>query len=616
MQEQALHFSEFNTASKKDWINKLTEDLKGTSYQSLQWHTYEGFSLEPYYTRKDLKNLDYLKQLHNTPALGTTGSGSPRQWVNNEFIRVRSEKEANDIALNALQQGADGIYFDVSRLTELNLELLLKNIHLKHCSISFNAGTEAEDLLQGYLQYATAQGIKPEELQGMFNFDPVGEITETGLIDSDHFASFQTITHQTVRRPNFYGISVNTASFHDAGANAVQEIAFGLNMAVSYLHKLTDQGMPVEEVVEDMCISVKVGTSYFMEIAKLRALRWLFSKVVQAYDLNEYQPGQLYIHAKTDIWSSSLADPHVNILRYTTQAMSAVLGGCNALSILAFDSTFADPSPFSRRISRNISNILKEEAYFDKVAEAAAGAYYIETITDKLIEESWKLFLKVEEKGGFSKAFEKGFIQQEVRQVREQKLTDIRLRKQKLVGVNAYCQPTEKIPTNSLSSLPARKKLLKPQRRGLEFEKLRLRTEAFIATGKPRPQALLLSFGELAISRARAEFAADFLHCAGFSTRELRVSPEQDLDLLYDQLQQQPSDLMVLCAADTDYETFVPEMADTIRKYSLGLLIVAGRPELLKGQVKRAAIDGFIHLKSDAVDVLTEFQDKLFVREA
>jgi methylmalonyl-CoA mutase len=613
MQEQQLMFSEFDTASKKDWLNKVSEDLKGTSYQSLQWHTYEGFRLEPYYTRAEIKKLGYLTQLHNAPALASSGSGSPRQWVNNQYIRVKNEKDANSIALDALNQGADGIYFDVSRLTNLKLELLLKDIYLNHCSISFNAGSEAEHLLRDYLQYASAQGIRPEELSGMFNFDPVGEITETGLIDSDHFASFKATTDQTVRTPHFYGITVNTASFHDAGASAVQEIAFGLNIAVSYLHNLTEQGKPVEEAVEDLCISVSVGTSYFMEIAKLRAMRWLFSKIVQGYGLYDYQPGQLYLHAKTDIWSDSLTDPHVNMLRHTTQAMSAILGGCNALTIQPFDSTFADPSPFSRRISRNVSSILKEEAYFDKVADAAAGSYYIETITDKMIDEAWQLFLKVEDKGGFSRAFEKGFVQQEVRQVREQKLSDISRRKQKLVGVNAYCQPREPIPANLLSRLPAQEKLLKPQRRGIGYEKLRLRTEAFIAEGHVRPHALLLQFGDPAMRRARAGFATDLLGCAGFSASEFTVSPS--LDQLNVQLQDLPTHIVVFCASDGDYEKYVPEMADKIRKSFHGLLLVAANPEALQEQVKHAAIDGFIHLKSDALDVLHEFQDKLFVNE-
>lgn len=610
MQERQAMFSEFKAASKKDWHNKLTEDLKGTPYQSLQWHTYEGFTLEPYYTRSDLRSLRYLQQLDNAEAKAAEASpASPRQWVNNQYIRVKNEKEANAIALDALNKGADGIFFDVSRLTHLKLDVLLKDIYLNHCSVSFMAGSEAEHLLQAYLQYASDQGIRPEELHGMFHFDPVGEITDNGLIDSDHFQSFRAITNQTISMPHFYGITVNTSYFHDAGASAVQEIAFSLNIAVSYLDNLTEQGMTAAEAVQNLCLSVSIGTSYFMEIAKLRAIRWLFSKIVQSYGLDDYEPGQLYIHAKSDTWSASVIDPHVNMLRQTTQAMSAILGGCNALTMPPFDISFADPSHFSRRISRNISTILKEEAYFDKVTDAAAGSYYIETMTDQLVENAWKLFLRVEEKGGFSRAFEKGFIQNEVRRVREEKLHDISQRKQKLVGVNAYCQPEENIPAPAVSALRENEQLLLPLRRGLEYEKLRLRTETYMAAGHARPHALLLQFGDPGMRRARAAFATDFLRCAGFTTQEVMAEPE--ISQLPDQLQE-PAEIIVFCAADADYEAHVPEMADEIRKHFGGLLIVAGRPAAMPGGVKYAAIDGFINMKSDALDVLHEFQDKLF----
>lgn len=610
MKEPQGMFSEFDGAGKKSWLSKLKGDLKGTSYDSLKWQTYEGFTLEPYYTRRDLKQVQHLRQLHNALASAAESSGeSPRQWVNNQYIRVKSEKDANAVALESLNMGADGLFFDVSRLTNIKLDILLNDIQLKHCSVSFHAGSDAEHLLTDYLQFARDQGLKPEDLHGIFNFDPVGEIADNGLVDSDSFDSFSAITDQTAKMPHFYGITINTASFHDSGASAVQEVAFGLNIAVSYLHNLTEEGMSPAEAVQNLCLSVSIGTSYFMEIAKLRAFRLLFSKIVQAYGLDDYDPAALYIHARADFWSASLIDPHVNMLRHTTQAMSAILGGCNALTMLPFDINFNDPSPFSRRISRNISSILKEEAYFDKVADPAAGSYYIETITDKLSAAAWDLFLQVESKGGFARAIEKGFIQEEVKKVRLQKLEDIARRKRKLVGVNAYCQPKEQISGNKVS-LPEHEKLLWPQRRGVAYEKLRQRTETYVAAGNERPHALLLMFGDAAMRRTRAAFAADFLHCAGFSSKEVTVAPHSPE--LISLLQEQQPSILVCCAADADYEQEVPELADFIRKNFEGLLIVAGKPEAMEEKVKHAAIDGFIHLKSHALDVLNELQDKLF----
>ena len=610
MQEPQPMFPHFHPVSKKDWLSRVKEDLKDKSYKDLQWHTYEGFEMEPYYTRSETSKFDYLQQLHNNVAASSATSGSARYWVNNQYIRVKNEKEANNIALDALNSGADGLYFDVSKLQDIQLDVLLKNIQLNYCSVSFLAGSQADQLLSAYLRYAQEQGVQPQDLHGIFNFDPIGEIAESGLIDSDHFSSFAATTGRTSDLPHFYGITINTDSFHDSGASAVQEIAFGLNLAVSNLDHLTDQGTSPAEAIGNLCFSVSVGTSYFMEIAKLRAIRWLFTKIARSYGLDDFQPGQLYIHARPGSWSSSLLDPHVNMLRYTTQAMSAIIGSCNALSIPAFDSSFADPTAFSRRISRNISSILKEEAYFDKVSDAAAGSYYIETLTGRLVSAAWQLFMEVEEKGGFSRAFEKGFIQDELKRVRQQKLQDISTRKQKLVGINAYAMPEEKLTkANTSISNAGQEQLLSPQRRGAAYEKLRLRTEAYLAAGHERPLVLLLQFGDAAMSRARAAFASDLLRCAGFATEEVRAQPQSSQ--LHQVLQEQRASIIVCCASDADYESQVPDLADYVRKFFNGLVLVAGRPDSMK-EVKNSAIDGFIHLKSDALDILSELQDKLF----
>lgn len=603
-------FSEFKTVGKKDWLKKVKEDLQGKSYKDLHWNTYEGFILEPYYTRQEINDLPYLKRLHNSfSSHKEDETGSPRQWVNNQLIRVKNEKDANAIALLALENGANGIFFDVSRLPDLKQEVLLKGIHLNYCSVSFHAGNDAEKLLGNYLRYADKQGVNPEELRGIFNFDPIGEIAENGLIDSDHFKSFSAITEQTAQMPHFYGITINTASFHDSGASAVQEIAFGLNIAVSYLHHLTEEGMTPADAVKNLSVSMSTGTSFFMEIAKLRAIRYLFYKIAQSYGVHEYLPEDLYLHARADVWSAGLLSPQVNLIRNTTQTMSAILGGCNALTTPPFDSNFKDPDAFSRRLGRNISTILKEEAYFDKVADATAGSYYIETITGQLIENAWDLFLRTEKKGGFSQAFQNGFIQEEVRKVRLQKLKDIAFRRQKLTGVNAWCQPDEKIPTHAATKLQEHEKLLWPQRRGRDFEELRSRTEDYIAGGNLRPQALLLKFGDAPFAGARAAFAADFLACAGFTSCEETIVPQSAK--IPSLLQDPKIRLVVFCASDNAYEEYVPEMADYIRKIFQGLVIVAGRPEALP-QVKLAAIDSFISLKSNVPEVLNDFQDKLF----
>ena len=247
----------------------------------------------------------------------------------------------------------------------------------------------------------------------------------------DYLAS---LTDEVKILPNYRSLQVNGSNFTNAGSDSVQELGYTIAMAVEYLSKLTERGLAPGEVAKRMRFSFGTGSNYFMEIAKLRAARILWQIVANGYKAVEKDPWRMEIHCTTSSWNTTIYDPYVNMLRTQTEAMAAILGGTDSLTVNPFDSAFRDAGEFSERIARNQQLILKEEAYFDKVADPSSGSYYIENLTALIAENSWKLFLAVEEKGGFISALRSGYIQKKISETAARRKNDIDHRKEILTG--------------------------------------------------------------------------------------------------------------------------------------------------------------------------------------
>ncbi len=603
-------FSGFGPVDKKHWKEQVLRDLKGKSYENLLWKLPEGFVLEPYYTAQDLASLPFPVATDINPPATIPGA-EPRQWVNMQYLAVTDIAAANEQALIALNGGATGIMFDLRSLKQLpDFYVLLKDILPEHCTIAFRVEEIGQQLLLAYLQYAQQQGIAPEQLQGFIAFDPLGYLIETGLMDNDRLKEWAQTAQTTLKYPNLRGVMLDSGTYHNAGANAVQEIAFLLSLTAEYLHRLTELGIKPADAFHNIGFSVALGGRYFVEIAKLRALRLLVTSMAHAYGLQDFKPADVYIHAYTGRWSKSRLDINTNLLRNTTEAMSGILGGCNALMVMPHKAVLGKTDAFSQRMARNICSILGEEAYFGKVTDPVAGAYYPEVITQKLQEEGWKLFLSLEREGTYTRLVEQGRLQDLIEISRKQRNKEVEMRRQRIVGVNAYSNPEEELELPAtLSETDANGMLLRQLGQSDTFEMLRKRTQLFRQQQERIPVVCLLIFGDPAMSSARAAFAADFMKTAGFSICEIVL---RDGEHPIGQLPTQVPDVLVLCASDEDYNQSAVDMADQLRQGFAGILLVAGNPELLASDVKNAALDGFIHLKSNAVSVLTEIQDKIF----
>jgi len=372
---------------------------------------------------------------------------------------------------------------------------------------------------------------------------------------------------------------------HEAGAHAVQELGYAIAAGVEHLEALT-ASKPVDAAAREIEFVMAIGPSYFMEIAKLRAARILWALAVAAFGPKEAESCAMRLHARTPRRNKSVCDRYTNLLRATTEALSAVLGGCDKLTI--------EPFGFDDHLALNIQRILREESHIDAVADPAGGSYYIETLTDSIARGAWRLFQQVESEGGYSKALASGTIGKALAASRAARDKAMSSRRRVLVGVNNYPNLTETRPEAEplapLSSPLPQYRIAEP------FEKIRQRTiEHALATGR-YPRILLLLRGDMRMKGARANFCLNFFGCAAFDM----LQSEEIAD----------ADLIVLCSSDPEYLALAQEVCPKVKVP----VLVAGNPKDQIAALQAAGVQGFIHVFSDAIETLTEWQNKLGMR--
>lgn len=432
----------FLSADKDAWMAQVQKELKNESvYESLQWQTEDGFLVEPYYTAADLDSLplETIQKAQKTYP----------DWLNTPGYQVTAEKTDNVVLRNALTQGAEALLLNLSA-SGLNIAQLLNGIKLSETPVFFrindSAYTDPVTFIKGL------QTVAPYSLKG-------GLFAEV----SDKTAE---VTQLTANSPQFRTVYISSHSFHNAGATASQELAYTVASLADAYDKLTDSGLTLEQLVPKTIFSLSIGTSYFLEIAKLRALRVLLFRVLAAYKPSFLSSSSFFIHCQTSAFYDATVTPYTNLLRATTEAMAAVIGGCDALTVQPYDAVVGIPDEFSTRIARNVSILLKQESHFDKVADPSAGSYYVESLTNQLIESAWPLFLDVEKRGGLAKAMTDGYIQSEIEQAYRAKVESVHNGKV-LVGVTKFRPEETGVKTRPISP---NTNLLPTHRLAEEFE--------------------------------------------------------------------------------------------------------------------------------------------------
>ncbi|GAB3315596.1 hypothetical protein GCM10027299_04840 [Larkinella ripae] len=432
----------FPPVSKAAWIQQVIADLKGKPYEALKQPTPDGFVTEPFYTPDDLTNLPLAENQR-------VQQRSPG-WLNVPAVPFQSAGATNPVLRDGLAKGADGMLLDLSGFDIAKLEWspILKGLKLSETPLWFRVDHQSDALM------TVLKPLLPYQLKGGLIDEPIARYLQSGTNPDPALTQLAQATRLTSDSPQFRTLTVSSHVFHNAGATATQELAFSLNTLVELYDHLTETGLPMEQLVAKTALSVSVGTSYCTEIAKLRALRILWGRLLQYYSIGN-RHDSLYLHAQTSAFYDAGTSPYTNLLRATTEAMAAVLGGCDVLTVRPYDAVLgATNDEFSSRIARNVSVLLREEAHLDKTLDPAAGSYYLETLTAQLAESAWALFLTVEEKGGLRKAFEQGFIQDAIEQAYQAKIEAVKTGRI-LVGVTKFRSDAESAtkPARSFETL-------------------------------------------------------------------------------------------------------------------------------------------------------------------
>lgn len=417
-------FSDFPEVSQEQWIAQVVKDLKGESFdEKLTYQSADGITIKPFYTTEDLAKYSEREPLF-----------AHADWEICVEIEALDAATANKKALDELNKGATAILFYVK--ADVNLEALLNEIGIEYISVQFVVEGDALVFSKNLDEYIRAKNKEASALNISINTDPVENLLRTGnwrlseTADREELAGILS-AHKT--------ICINTAIYHNAGASAAYQVGCALAQANLYINWLSEQGLKPEQLDGKFQLNVAVGPDYFFEIAKLRAFRKTFALLLDEHGI----PNEVYIHAETATRNLTVFDTHNNLLRTTTAAMAASIGGCNSLVVKPFDITYSEGNDFSERLARNIQLVLKAESYFDKVADVSAGSFFIEELTEQLSEKAWQYFVEIEKQGGMLDALKTGFVQQKISGFAAGQQQSFDSGKEVLVGTNKFPDKNE-----------------------------------------------------------------------------------------------------------------------------------------------------------------------------
>ena len=598
-------FTEFPPVPTEKWEEVITADLKGADYErKLVWKTGEGFNVRPYYRAENLEGIKFLgSQAGEFPYV--RGTHAHNRWRVHQTVSVVCPKEANAEALKILNAGVDSLGFCIASadFSAADLDTLLKDICIEAVEITF-CGEKTAHVAELVLAKVEKEGIAKEDVRIAFCIDPlVKGLSSKGDFCSPNgekcIARIVELIHKTKEYKHVRIVTVAGQTFGNSGSTIVEELAFTLSAGHDYLVRLMDAGLDVDQAARKLRFSFSVSSNYFMEIAKFRAARMLWANIVKGYGPAKNCACKMHIHAETSRWNQTVYDPYVNMLRGTTEAMSATIAGVHSLEVTPFDTSFENPTEFSKRIARNVELLLKNESHFDQVVDPAGGSYYVENLTQSIAAEAWKLFLEIEQKGGYTEAYKAGLIVERIKASAAAKDKNIATRRQTLLGANQYPNFTEvagkEITAESVTRKQAEGNVLVPYRGAMAFEEMRLQVDR---SGK-EPKAFMLTCGNLGMARARSQFSCNFFACAGIKVIDNTYfkSIEEGAKAALESKAQ----IVVVCASDDDYAEAAPKIKELLG--GKAILVVAGAPACAP-ELEAQGITNFINVKSNVLETL------------
>ena len=697
--------AEFPGSAYEDWCKAATKLLKRAPFEKkLFTKTYEEITLRPIYMQHDMEGLSHMDSWPGSAPYvrGRQASGYKLDsWkvaqelpynTLEEFNRalkadlICGQTAVNIILDKASQQGLnpDRTQTDivshngVSIATIKDLTIMLDGVDFESTPLFVWAGVAGLPFAALLAALFQMRQQSPSNLCGCVGIDPLGMLASEGTLPCSLNTVYPMMTTLTkwakTHAPQLKTLLVQGTPYHESGGSAVQELAFTLATGVEYLREMQERGLAIDEVAPRIQFVFSIGSNYFMEIAKLRAARLVWAKVVKAFGGNDVSQN-MTIHGRTALWNKTLYDSYVNMLRATTEAFAGIIGGCDSLHVGSFDEVAGAPDDFLRRIARNTHLILKEEAHLHEVIDPAGGAWCVEALTDEIARHAWTLFQEVENIGGMAKALEDGFPQKEIGQTALQRKTNLAIRKDVLVGTNMYPNLHEKplelgestysslgLDTRQVSKHPGDKDILSvlpkidkvPANQFMEslihaalheatlselmqaclgkdeavstiepvhihreaemFEKLRAATDAYTTKTGTRPRVFLANMGPLIQHKARADFSSGFFAIGGFEM--IANDGFHTVEDATSAASGSQAPVVVICSTDETYLDIVPPLTQQIKTVNPDIIVVlAGYPKDHIKTFKNAGIDEFIHLRANAYEILARLLRRLNILE-
>jgi methylmalonyl-CoA mutase len=596
-------------ADEAAWKALVQEALKGAPFASLLARSYDGIAVEPLFARaRDVK-----------PIAGRA-AGAP--WAVLQRIDLSDPAAANAQILEDLNNGANGItlvfpqsigdYGFALPPTGAAISAALDGIYLDAgIAIDLDLSAPSKDAAGLIATLVKARGIAPKEVTIRFGFGPPGGIAATGqspLAWKDIAPIFAGLVGDLAGQGFTGPFAVADGRIvHAAGGSEAQELAFVLAIAVAYLRAMEAGDIALDDARRFIYFRLAADQDQLLTTAKFRALRKLWARVEDACGLKA-RPA--FVSAETAWRTMTKRDPHGNIVRGTIAALAAAVGGADAITVLPFSAALGLPDAFARRIARNTQTILIEEANIHRVADPAAGSGAIEALTDQLCARAWTLFQEVEREGGAAKALETGSIQRAVANVRAEREANIARRKDSLIGTSDFPDLAEapivvlKAPKTQVDSAPTSQSL--PRIRLAEpFERLRDRSDAYLAEHGERPKVFLACLGRASDFNTRVSFAKSLFEAGGIEAVEGKG------DKLPEQFKKSGARLACLCCSDKVYATQAPDVAKALSETGASRVYLAGKPVADRAALEKAGVSTFLHQGCDTLSILNAAYDEI-----
>ena len=592
---------DFPPADEAAWKALVEEALKGAPVSALRSKTYDGIDIEPLYARA----TEASRVLGRTP-------GAP--WSVMQRIDLPDPEIANRLILEdlnngagALQlvfQGAVGDYGYCLPATGAAISAALENVHLDAgISIDLDLSIESKDAAGLIATLVKARGLAPKEVNIRFGFGPLAVMALTGemplpwpILAPIAAGLVTDLAAQGFRGP--FAVADGRV-LHGAGGSEAQELAFALASAVAYLRALEAGGVPLGDASRMIYFRLAADQDQFLTIAKFRAMRKLWTRIEEACGL-EARPA--FVAAETAWRMMTRRDPHGNIVRGTIAALGAAAGGADAIAVLPFSAALGLPDAFARRVARNTQTILIEEANIHRVADPAAGSGAIEALTEQLCQVAWSLFQEIEREGGAANAIESGSIQKAVAKVRAERQANVARRKDSLIGTSDFPdlaeEPVAVLAPPRLASVASDEMVLAPIRLAEPFERLRDRSDAYLAKHGTRPKVFLACLGRASDFNARASFGKSLFEAGGIEAVEAKG------ENLAKRFAESGAKLACLCSSDKVYAVEAEATAKALIEAGAARLYLAGKPGANREAFDQAGISTFLHQGCDTLQIL------------